>query len=316
MAITERATRSKVDATHIMKEYRCFFCNDNKGVLHRASTSNLNEHIKNCVLELNDSLLLAKISSAGDVMALEVKYHGNCLTNLYNRVRAARRTKERVGRSVFELNESLAYAELVSYINESNRNSDISPVFKLSELTKLYSDRLCVLKVKETGSFVHSRRLQDRLLASIPDLYATKVGKHNFLAFRAEMGTSLIDACKLNGDSDAMCLAKAAEIVRRDLFQPTKEFTGSFEKQCENESVRTALLSLIQMIIEGPSIADQTEKPHNEAALSIAQLIKYNSIKHQRDPTTKTVRHNRNQETPLPIYILVYWSMQKRGRKV
>lgn len=58
------------------------------------------------------------------------------------------------------------------------------------------------------------------------------------------------------------------------------------------------------MVLEGPSIKHQTQMQHSVAALSISQLVVFNSVKNARaNKSTQTVRHNRDQETPLPMYI-------------
>ncbi len=60
----------------------------------------------------------------------------------------------------------------------------------------------------------------------------------------------------------------------------------------------------MNMILEGPSIQDHSEAT-TPAALSITQLLKFNSIKHKRKQATTsvTVRHSIDQETPVPTYI-------------
>ena len=58
------------------------------------------------------------------------------------------------------------------------------------------------------------------------------------------------------------------------------------------------------MILEGPTITDCYEEV-TPAALSIAQLLKFNSIKHRRkEYTTKVVSvcHSTPQETLIPTY--------------
>ena len=67
------------------------------------------------------------------------------------------------------------------------------------------------------------------------------------------------------------------------------------------------LLALVSMILEGATIEDQSECV-THAALSIAQLLKFNSVKHKRKQTTTVtdsvcVRHSCAMETPVPIYI-------------
>ena len=121
---------------------------------------------------------------------------------------------------------------------------------------KIYSQRLAQLGIQE-GNAVHSTRLKQKLLAHIPGLQAY-----------------------WSDDSDAICLARAAQIVRRDMFnQLLFTFEGSFESNCQEKSVSTTLITLINMLLEGPNIAD---RPVRSEALTIAQLIRHNSVKHQR----------------------------------
>ena len=68
---------------------QCFFCGKPAKAsesLHHASTLDLDAHVRQCALQLQDQDLLAKLS-AGDLIALEAKHHLQCLVFLYNRVR-------------------------------------------------------------------------------------------------------------------------------------------------------------------------------------------------------------------------------------
>ena len=66
----------------------CFFCNKPAGSagLHEALTYNIDTNVQRCALEIEDTALLAKLA-AGDMIAIEAKYHNNCLRSLYNRAR-------------------------------------------------------------------------------------------------------------------------------------------------------------------------------------------------------------------------------------
>ena len=90
-----------------------------------------------------------------------------------------------------------------------------------------------------------------------------------------------------------------------DTFEDPKPFNGSFEEMCQEKSVPNLLLALVNMVLEGPSIKDQIRESSTPAALSIAQILKYNSVKHTRTQadTSSSVRHTTAQEMPLPIYI-------------
>ena len=103
-------------------------------------------------------------------------------------------------------------------------------------------------------------------------------------------------------DNDAVVLAKAARIIRRDLFDlrsSTDEFSGSFDDDCQTSSVPVSLLGLVRMIHEGLNIKDQNAQSNN--ALAISQLIAFNTIKQKRKQTHE--RHTRSSETPLSIYL-------------
>ena len=111
-------------------------------------------------------------------------------------------------------------------------------------------------------------------------------------------------ACEFDGDNDAIILARATRIARNHMFGDTRPFTG-VKEGCQKESVSSLLLALVNMILEGPTIIDH-HYGTTPAALSIAQLVKFNSVKHRRKeshPEAFSARHNVAQETPVPIYI-------------
>ena len=216
------------------------------------------------------------------------------------------------------------FAELVLYIEEvCQHNVERAPVFKVSDLARLYTARMEQLGIK-LDMRPHTTRLKQRLvavmilalrlvavmiqtlsgsplLAEFTDMRAQKKGRDILLAFENDIGPALAKACEIDSDSDAIILARAAKIVRNHMFEDAKPFTGLTEG-CQKESVSSLLLALI---LEGPTITDHDERT-TLATLSIAQLIKFNSIKHRRkEPSTEaiSVRHNSAQETPLPIYV-------------
>ena len=78
------------------------------------------------------------------------------------------------------------------------------------------------------------------------------------------------------------------------------------------------LLALVNVVLEGPSIKDQICELSTPAALSIAQILKYNSVKHMRTQadTSSSVRHTPVQEMPLPIYIGLMLHAQTRKREL
>jgi hypothetical protein len=76
----------------VPQKLQCFFCDkqSNPEDLRCASTLEVDQRVRDCAMVLNDNGLIAKLS-AGDLIAIEAKYHVNCLVNLYNRTRAVRK---------------------------------------------------------------------------------------------------------------------------------------------------------------------------------------------------------------------------------
>ena len=62
----------------------CFFCDDNGGDLHRASTIDIDKKVRWHATELQYTKLLAKLAM-GDMHAIDAFYHTKCLVGLYNR---------------------------------------------------------------------------------------------------------------------------------------------------------------------------------------------------------------------------------------
>ena len=108
--------------------------------------------------------------------------------------------------------------------------------------------------------------------------------------------------------------SKVAHIIRRDIFEIHKtEFSGEFELQCQERSVPQSLLSLIGMITAGPNInTKSSDDIENQAALSISQLIRYNSTIRRRR-STGVIFHSKDREPPLPVYLGLLLHARKKG---
>ncbi len=95
-------------------------------------------------------------------------------------------------------------------------------------------------------------------------------------------------------DDDAMHLARAARVVRKEMFDQKFTFSGSL---CEHDSVPHSLLALVNMVLEGPNVKHQ-HRANTKAAISISQLLIFNSVKHAEASATS---HALERETPLPL---------------
>ncbi len=115
-------------------------------------------------------------------------------------------------------------------------DSAVAPVFKLIGLATLYKTRLEQLGTIMTGR-VHSTELKNRILRYFPNLEEDMRGRDILLAFNQDVGASMCMACEQDADSDGIHLARAANIVRRDMLKMTTAFSGSFDTLCQEESV-------------------------------------------------------------------------------
>ena len=113
-----------------------FFCEEPTSSLHEVLTCQLDARVRQCVQQLQDRPLPAKLN-AGDLIAQEAKYHARCLASLYNKARDTPRQE-----STHDVNHGIAFAGLVFYIEEMRTESGCAPIFKLKDLMKLYSSRL------------------------------------------------------------------------------------------------------------------------------------------------------------------------------
>ena len=102
------------------------------------------------------------------MMAIEAKYHSKCLAALYNKARSAKQVCNESDDSHLH---GIAFAELVAFMEDFRMEQNVSPVFKLADLAKLYQTRLEELG-GSIGGRVHTSRLKHRLLSAFPDIRA------------------------------------------------------------------------------------------------------------------------------------------------
>ena len=117
-----------------------------------------------------------------------------------------------------------------------------------------------------------------------------------------------------------MCLTRAADIVRNDLFAKFPAFNDHFDSNYVHAPVPKSLLCLVRMLLEGPHFmkncpvdagCDNTD--NGDVAVNVAQLIRYNSTEKMCDGGER--RHSLDRETPLPVYVglLLHTKMRNDG---
>ena len=216
-------------------------------------TMKLNKRVNKRAKMISDGKLLAKLS-AGDVVAQELKYHPTCLVALYNRERAhLNELKELIKAEEMERNAAypIAFSELVTYITETKVACESSdpPIFRLCDLCLLYRERLEQLGIESPA--VHATRLKDQLLVHIPELQAHREGRDVMLAFEKDACLQLTEASKYG---EAIPMAKAARMIRRDMLQHKSQFNSTCLDGCLEDSVPSLLLQFVCMIEHGTDI--------------------------------------------------------------
>ncbi|KAH3717216.1 hypothetical protein DPMN_059997 [Dreissena polymorpha] len=81
-----KLTRLSTGAAAKSEIGKCFFCGDSNGNLHQVSTFEMDRSVRKYALELQDTVLLAKLS-VGDMISQEAVYHLKCYRDLFHRKR-------------------------------------------------------------------------------------------------------------------------------------------------------------------------------------------------------------------------------------
>ena len=186
-----------------------FFCDkpapDGESLTRKASTFGLDMNVRKAAMKLQEKSPLAKLS-AGDLIAQNAQYHLKYLNSLYNR---AREKKSSEDSDKDRMNHGLAFAELISYIEETCMDTSVTSIFKLSDLVTLYTTRLEQLGSNVVGR-VHSTGLKKRILAYFLDMKPHKQGRDIILVSNECVGHALRKACEHDIDDEDVHLARAA----------------------------------------------------------------------------------------------------------
>ena len=162
----------------------------------------------------------------------------------------------------------------------------------------MYASRLEQLGIQLTDK-IHSTRLKNRIIARIPSIHAYQEGREILLAFDYDIRAALKRSQRDHSDNETSCLARAASIVRKNMLEKKTSFTATFENNCRKNSVPQCLYSLVNMILRGPNIQNQTENKSTQATSTISHLL----LIEVEVPIKITTIYRCRRETPLPIYL-------------
>ena len=209
-SLEKRPRRQAVD------KMSCLFCQRDDGNLHeftKLGPDSPDETIRNMAKELNETELISRIAG-GDLVAIDGKYHLDCLTTLRNRYRSLVRQREQElqGSNQDKQMKARALVEIITYVE--NCIEDGVFYFKFSVLHQMYENRL-----KNLGFDKGTNRnlIKDKLLAYFPQAQEQSDGKNKILVFEQGMQQMLKQAMAIDYEGDALLLAKVAKLVRKEI---------------------------------------------------------------------------------------------------
>jgi hypothetical protein len=198
---TSVEARKKQPNRHPVDIDNCIFCDKSgKLRLHKFATLPADSHVRKMATALNDVALLSKIAG-GDVVAIDGKYHVECLTGLRNRYRSYKRKQcaTILCDEQFQLamSESRAFTELLGYID--SRIDEGCLLFPLTELHSLFTARLQDLGICKE---INKSRLKTKILEHFLDAEQQTDGKNVVIVFKEAM-RKLVKEALMDRDCDA-----------------------------------------------------------------------------------------------------------------
>ena len=131
------------------------------------------------------------------------------------------------------------------------------------------------------------------------------------LAFDEDVSQAL-QLMEKDQTTEIMTLIKAAKIIRKEVLGAKYTFNGSFQGQEDITTTPRKLLYFVQMLLDGPKInrgnldeSQSASQSASAAAITVCEIIKYNSAKCRSANLDSIPRHIRDRESPLMIYIAI-----------
>ena len=107
------------------------------------------------------------------------------------------------------------------------------------------------------------------------------------------MGRALFNACLSSCSDDSILLAKAAQIMRKDLLRHEQQFNDDISRERQFEGIPSSIFQLTSLIIEGGYTQDSTPECSEKIIGNLSQLIMFNTVKNKRKETVSHVRHSK-----------------------
>ena len=259
-----------------MEKMACLFCQQEGGNLHEFRTLEANKSVRQMAIHLQDTELMARIEG-GDLVALEAKYHLECLTGLHNCHRSFKLQQVKECGESFEESQVKARAlvELFSYIE--NCVDEGLFYFKFSVLHQLYEQRIQTLGFQRK---INWGRLREKILEYFSQSQDQSDGKNKVLVFEQGMQQMLKQIAKTDYEGETLLLAKAAKILHRELANFNGfQFNGNLTSGCQQGSIPSVLkmfISMLQMVLILKTMISLTHKQFSLCFRPFCSTIKQN----------------------------------------
>lgn len=222
----DSSSQAKKAKRQVSDQNVCIFCDEQGNDLHQVLTLEVDRDVKEMAVQMKDSQLIGKLA-AGDMVAIEAKYHSRCMLAYKRKYTAYVKSCSETETSANDDSpaEARTLAELISFM-ESSAESGIL-LFKLSSLHDLYVSRLRNLHVDKS---VNKTRLKNRIIEHYHgEIQEQTDGKNTVLVFSQGIETLLKDALKKRScEEEAFNFVNVAKYIRNDVFQmPRFSFSQS-----------------------------------------------------------------------------------------
>lgn len=213
----DSSSQAKKAKRQVSDQNVCIFCDAQGNDLHQVLTLEVDRDVKDMAVQMKDSQLIGKLA-AGDMVAIEAKYHSRCMLAYKRKYTAYVKSCSETETSANDDSpaEARTLAELISFM-ESSAESGIL-LFKLSSLHDLYVSRLRNLHVDKS---VNKTRLKNRIIEHYHgEIQEQTDGKNTVLVFSQGIETLLKDALKKRScEEEAFNFVNVAKYIRNDVFQ-------------------------------------------------------------------------------------------------
>lgn len=249
----DSSSQAKKATRQVSDQNVCMFCDEQGNDLHQVLTLEVDRDVNEMAFQMQDCQLIAKLA-AGDMVAIEAKYHSRCVLAYKRKYTAyVKRCSEReTTTNDVSAAEARTFAELISFMESSAEGGTL--LFKLSSLHDLYVSRLRNLHVDKS---FNKTRLKNRIIEHYHGAIQEQTdGKNTVVVFNQGIETLLKDALKKrNCEEEAFNFVNDAKYICNDVFQMFGfSFTGKFTSDCQLKSVAPSLMCLVSMLLDGPNI--------------------------------------------------------------